>query len=74
MRQLEDIEQGDVPFSTLDAPDVVSVQAGYFGEFFLGHSAIQPQFADAVAKEDSRVTSSHLIVRLTATPGMVYTL
>jgi hypothetical protein len=74
MCQFDDVEQRNIPFAALDAANVVSVQTSEFGELLLGKSELQPQFADTIAKENSRVTPSHLIVRLTAVYWTVYTL
>ena len=47
MRQLDDIEQTDIAFATLDSTDVVAVQIGQLRQMFLRQPALDPQFADA---------------------------
>ena len=36
LRQLDDVLQSHVPFAALDTADVVAVQSGALGQFFLG--------------------------------------
>ena len=36
LRQLYDVLQSDIPLTALDAADVVAMQSGALGQFFLG--------------------------------------
>jgi len=36
LRQFDDVFQCDIPLAALDSADVVAMQAGPFGQFFLG--------------------------------------
>jgi hypothetical protein len=59
MGQLDDIEQADVPLSTLDASHVVPVKVGQLRQLLLRKSAPEPKLADAPAEDCSGIEVRH---------------
>ncbi len=47
---LEQVEEGDVPFSTLDPSHVRAIDPGRIGQSFLGKAELQAPLADNFAK------------------------
>jgi hypothetical protein len=58
-RELDDVQETDVPFAALDPTDVVPMQLSQFGELLLRQVAFQSQLADALSENDSRVGIRH---------------
>ena len=59
MRKSNDINQADVAFSPLYAPNVVPMKARQLRKSFLRQMALDPQVANAFAKYLSRIELSH---------------
>jgi len=50
LRQLDDVLQSDVPFAALDAADVIPMQSGTLGQFFLGIAPLVAELPQPCAK------------------------
>ena len=48
--KLDNIEQADIAFPTLNSSNIVSMQIRQLCQAFLRKPALQPQFADAITK------------------------
>jgi len=50
LRQLDDVLQRDVPLAALDTADVVAMQTGALGQFFLGIAPLVAELPQPCAK------------------------
>ena len=60
MSQSHDVHQTNIPFTSFNATDIVSMQVGQLRQRFLGKALLRPQFADPFAEYHARVGASHL--------------
>jgi hypothetical protein len=59
-RQLDDVLKGDVPLTALDAADVVAMQTGALGQFFLGIAPLVAELPQPSAKSRLNGTWGHI--------------
>jgi len=58
--QLHDIQKPEVAFAAFYTANVVAVKTGEFGKLFLRKFLCQPQLADTLAEQRSRVQGTHV--------------
>ena len=60
LRQLDDVLKGDVPLTALNAADVVAMQTGALGQFFLGIAPLVAELPQPSAKSRLNGTWGHI--------------
>jgi len=58
-RNLQDVLQRNVAHSALRFSQIVSVNAGEFGQSFLAQPSFEPQFAHSFSKHQQRIRRFH---------------
>jgi len=73
MGKLHKVYKAEITLAAFDATDVVAVEIGALGQLFLRQAVRQPQFADSLAKQQSGILGTHVIIIRTLSLS-VYTL
>ena len=73
-RQGDDVDQADVAFAALNAPNVVAMQIGKFCETLLREAAFDPQLADVPSEGHAWIDGSHLELWSCSDDHELYTL
>ena len=60
LRQLDDVLQSDVPFAALDAANVIPMQSGALGQFFLGIAPLVAELPQPCAESRLNGAWSHI--------------
>ena len=60
MGKFNNIEQTDVPLTSLNTAYIVSVQFGHLRQFLLGQTQTKSKFANALAEENTWVWTGHV--------------
>ena len=60
MDKMHEVYKTEVALAAFDATGVVAVEIGAFGQLFLRQAVCQPQLADTLAKQQSRVWGTHV--------------
>lgn len=71
-RQFDERLDADIAFAAFNAADVVAMQAGLFGEFFLTHAFAVAKFADGISERDEVSILPHTI-SVAAPAHLLYT-
>jgi hypothetical protein len=68
--QGDDVEEGNVALTALDAADIVAMEVGQFRQLFLRQTAFESQLANVSSKDGSGVGWHMVIIRLMTTMSL----